>query len=282
MTSKSSIGSNKKTRALMPFTSTTSGSSCYFDCATYIGHGCHHLWVVWCILTLPNEATIHPLFHMSQLKEAVGDPSLIQPCTPMLTMLIDEFEWTVEPQEVQELTCKSKNLEAELEKTSKKLMEVTAIATDEADKCKSAKEVIKSLATQNMLKEMADKMPEAHSDILNYCTVSGQNGSNLNQLPTESLSMSINSRLESNGISKSQNLPTGNKGQNEKGEWVVQDEPGVRRHFTEAQAEKWWAEFGAKVCERHKGKKEGKEKALFGDRLPLPSLEDILPFSCSK
>lgn len=175
--------------------------------------------------------------------------------------------------QVQELTCKSKNLEAELEKTSKKLMEVTAIATDEADKCKSAKEVIKSLATQ--LKEMADKMPEAHSDILNSCTVSGQNGSNLNQLPTESLSMSINSRLESNGISKSQNLPTGNKGQNEKGEWVVQDEPGVyitlsalpggggnelkrvrfsRRHFTEAQAEKWWAEFGAKVCERHKVK----------------------------
>ena len=55
---------------------------------------------MWCILTLPNEATIHPLFHMSQLKEAVGDPSLIQPCTPMLAMLIDEFEWMVEPQEV--------------------------------------------------------------------------------------------------------------------------------------------------------------------------------------
>lgn len=49
---------------------------------------------------------------------------------------------------VQELTCKSKNLEAELEKTSKKLMDVTAIAADEAEKCKSAKEVIKSLAAQ--------------------------------------------------------------------------------------------------------------------------------------
>lgn len=49
---------------------------------------------------------------------------------------------------MQELTCKSKNLEAELEKTSKKLMEVTAIAADEAEKCKSAKEVIKSLAAQ--------------------------------------------------------------------------------------------------------------------------------------
>lgn len=47
-----------------------------------------------------------------------------------------------------ELTCKSKNLEAELLKKSKKLMEVTAIAADEAEKCKSAKEVIKSLAAQ--------------------------------------------------------------------------------------------------------------------------------------
>uniref|UniRef100_A0A0A0LN51 BRX domain-containing protein n=1 Tax=Cucumis sativus TaxID=3659 RepID=A0A0A0LN51_CUCSA len=173
---------------------------------------------------------------------------------------------------VQELTCKSKNLEAELEKTSKKLLEVTAIAADEAEKCKSAKEVIKSLAAQ--LKEMAEKMPEGQTAIVNSSTVTGQNGSNLNQLSTESLSMSINSRLESNGISKGQTLSTGIKALNEKAEWVVQDEPGVyitlstlpggfnelkrvrfsRRHFTEAQAEKWWADFGAKVCERHKVK----------------------------
>ncbi|XP_031736804.1 PH, RCC1 and FYVE domains-containing protein 1-like isoform X3 [Cucumis sativus] len=174
--------------------------------------------------------------------------------------------------QVQELTCKSKNLEAELEKTSKKLLEVTAIAADEAEKCKSAKEVIKSLAAQ--LKEMAEKMPEGQTAIVNSSTVTGQNGSNLNQLSTESLSMSINSRLESNGISKGQTLSTGIKALNEKAEWVVQDEPGVyitlstlpggfnelkrvrfsRRHFTEAQAEKWWADFGAKVCERHKVK----------------------------
>ncbi|XP_022156645.1 E3 ubiquitin-protein ligase HERC2-like isoform X2 [Momordica charantia] len=171
--------------------------------------------------------------------------------------------------QVQELTCKSKNLEAELEKTSKKLMEITAIAADEAERCKSAKEVIKSLAAQ--LKDMAEKMPEGYSAISHSGTVSGQNVSNSNQLSAESLSMSINSRLESNGISKSQTISTGTKGQNEKAEWVVQDEPGVyitlaalpgggnelkrvrfsRRHFTEAQAEKWWAEFGTKVCERH-------------------------------
>lgn len=77
------------------------------------------------------------------------------------------------------------------------------------------------------LKEMAEKMPEAQTAIVNSSTVSGQNGSNLNQLSTESLSMSINSRLESNGISKSQTLSTGIKTVNEKAEWVVQDEPGV-------------------------------------------------------
>ncbi|PQQ19582.1 uncharacterized protein Pyn_07398 [Prunus yedoensis var. nudiflora] len=56
-----------------------------------------------------------------------------------------------------------------------------------------------------------------------------------------------------------------------KAERVLQDEPGVyitlcslpdggnelrrvrfsRRHFTEEAAERWWAENGAKLCERH-------------------------------
>lgn len=77
------------------------------------------------------------------------------------------------------------------------------------------------------LKDMAEKMPEGYSAISHSGTVSGQNVSNSNQLSAESLSMSINSRLESNGISKSQTISTGTKGQNEKAEWVVQDEPGV-------------------------------------------------------
>ncbi|RDY14661.1 Protein Brevis radix-like 4 [Mucuna pruriens] len=66
-------------------------------------------------------------------------------------------------------------------------------------------------------------------------------------------------------------LPNGARTQNVKAEWVVQDEPGVyislssqpgggnelkrvrfsRRHFTEEQAEKWWAENGTKILERH-------------------------------
>lgn len=50
--------------------------------------------------------------------------------------------------QVEELTSKSQNLEAELEKTTKQLKTVTGIAQDEAEKCKSAKEVIKSLTAQ--------------------------------------------------------------------------------------------------------------------------------------
>uniref|UniRef100_A0A2N9F4D2 FYVE-type domain-containing protein n=1 Tax=Fagus sylvatica TaxID=28930 RepID=A0A2N9F4D2_FAGSY len=51
--------------------------------------------------------------------------------------------------QVEDLTSKSQHLEAELERTSKQLEEVTAIAVDEAEKSKSAKEVIKSLTAQN-------------------------------------------------------------------------------------------------------------------------------------
>ncbi|ESR51907.1 hypothetical protein CICLE_v10030553mg [Citrus x clementina] len=63
--------------------------------------------------------------------------------------------------QVEELTSKSEHLEAELERTSKQLKTVTAIAEDEAEKCKTANEVIKSLTVQ--LKKMAEKSPEGAS-----------------------------------------------------------------------------------------------------------------------
>lgn len=50
--------------------------------------------------------------------------------------------------QVEDLTHKSQNLEAELENAAKQLNEVTAIAADEVEKSKSAKEVIKSLTAQ--------------------------------------------------------------------------------------------------------------------------------------
>lgn len=49
---------------------------------------------------------------------------------------------------MEDLTRKSELLEAELSKTSKQLKEATAIAGEEAAKCKAAKEVIKSLTAQ--------------------------------------------------------------------------------------------------------------------------------------
>lgn len=50
--------------------------------------------------------------------------------------------------QVEDLTHKSQNLEAELENTAKQLKDITAIAADEAEKSKSAKDVIKSLTAQ--------------------------------------------------------------------------------------------------------------------------------------
>lgn len=49
---------------------------------------------------------------------------------------------------MEELTRKSQFLEAEMERTLKQLKEATAVAGDEAAKCKAAKEVIKSLAAK--------------------------------------------------------------------------------------------------------------------------------------
>lgn len=50
--------------------------------------------------------------------------------------------------QVEDLTSKSSRLDAELQRKSKQLKEVAAIAADEAEKRKCAKEVIKSLTAQ--------------------------------------------------------------------------------------------------------------------------------------
>lgn len=50
--------------------------------------------------------------------------------------------------QVENLTGKSQLLEVELEKSSRQLKEITALAAEEAEKCKAAKEVIKSLTAQ--------------------------------------------------------------------------------------------------------------------------------------
>lgn len=126
--------------------------------------------------------------------------------------------------QVKNLTQKSQLLEAEMEKSSRQLREATAVAGEETTKCKAAKEVIKSLTAQ--LKDMAQKVPEGYV-------------------------IDVNGTLTE--------------------EWVEQDEPGVyvsvssnpggeiylkrvrfsRKQFTEAQAEKWWAENKPRVQKKY-------------------------------
>lgn len=171
--------------------------------------------------------------------------------------------------QVEDLTSKSRYLEAELQRTSKKLKEVSAIAADEAEKCKSAKEVIKSLTAQ--LKDMAERMPEGQIGSCNSGSMAGHAINFADQLSKESHLTNITTPDLSNGNSMDRILANGSKGQTGKAERVLQDEPGVyitlcslpdggnelrrvrfsRRHFTEEAAERWWAENGAKLCERH-------------------------------
>ena len=48
-------------------------------------------------LELPSSTTIHPVFHVSQLKWALGSVDLCQPLSPSLA---DDFEWLVELDQV--------------------------------------------------------------------------------------------------------------------------------------------------------------------------------------
>lgn len=50
-------------------------------------------------LQLPPESAIHPVFHVSQLKQALEHFNEVQPPSPVFT---DMFEWVTEPTEVLE------------------------------------------------------------------------------------------------------------------------------------------------------------------------------------
>ncbi|PPD77304.1 hypothetical protein GOBAR_DD25767 [Gossypium barbadense] len=197
-------------------------------------------------------------------------------------------------EQVKDLSSKSKHLEAELEKTSKRLKEITAVAENEAKKCKSANEVIRSLTAQGIvvdscavtcsitfsdivvygqlilqLKEVTDKLPAGKSALHNSSSIA----TNTQRMHSDN-SHATSIRLPRSEVScnlDNISMSHGTKGQTEKSETIIQDEPGVyltlsplpngnhelkrvrfsRKHFTEEQAENWWAEHGDKVCERH-------------------------------
>ncbi|KAK9119309.1 hypothetical protein Scep_017402 [Stephania cephalantha] len=169
--------------------------------------------------------------------------------------------------QVEELTQKSDSLEAELERTSRQLKEANETAEDEAEKCKSAKEVIKSLTAQ--LRDVAERIPEG-SLASKPVSVSGYS-SELSPPASDSHFTSTMSHVETNGSSATPLTSSGTTTQNEQAEWVVQDQPGVyitlsllpgggknlkrirfsRRHFSEKQAEEWWTKYRAQVYQRH-------------------------------
>ncbi|KAL1187764.1 PH, RCC1 and FYVE domains-containing protein 1 [Cardamine amara subsp. amara] len=175
-------------------------------------------------------------------------------------------------EQVEQLTSKTNQLEEELDKTRRQLKVVTAMAADEAEENRSAKEVIRSLTTQ--LKEMAEREQTQKDGIsTNSKHIDKEKSETITQTSSNQTHIrsmvSHDSQHEKNLTSKS--FANGHRKQNEKPERVVQDEPGVyltllslpgggnelkrvrfsRKQFTEEQAEKWWGENGGKVCERH-------------------------------
>uniref|UniRef100_A0A5B6ZSI6 FYVE-type domain-containing protein n=1 Tax=Davidia involucrata TaxID=16924 RepID=A0A5B6ZSI6_DAVIN len=173
--------------------------------------------------------------------------------------------------QVEDLSSKSQLLESELERTSRKLKEATELAAYEAENCRAAKEVIKSLNAQ--LKEMAERVPEGHAASSKLDSIAGHMLSNPNPPSNDSnVTSLISPKRKSSGNSTNSFSNHGTKSPTEKIERVVQDEPGVyitlsslpgggnelrrvrfsRKLFSEEQAEKWWAKNKNKLCERHK------------------------------
>ncbi|KAL3824139.1 hypothetical protein ACJIZ3_020168 [Penstemon smallii] len=127
--------------------------------------------------------------------------------------------------QVDEFMSKSQHLEAELERKSRQLKEVSARAADEAEKNKAAKEVIKSLTAQ--LKERAGRVrPEEQED-----TTNGQMNNDTNSRPSNGSSVTSITSPKSESSDSSNTTPLSSngttKGKIEKSERTIQDETGV-------------------------------------------------------
>ncbi|KAK1292176.1 Protein Brevis radix-like 1 [Acorus calamus] len=154
--------------------------------------------------------------------------------------------------QVENLTCKEKLQEVELERTRKQLKEAITIAGEETAKCKAAKEVIKSLTAQ--LKDMAERLPAGAvrngklpslasfntsptaSDASAPVDRSGSlipsheadsNGINRSPVSNGITSVSNKNRLGHSDTTIRNGSRTADAEPNHEAEWVEQDEPGV-------------------------------------------------------
>ncbi|XP_020252996.1 uncharacterized protein LOC109830210 [Asparagus officinalis] len=169
---------------------------------------------------------------------------------------------------VEELTHKCQLLEAELETTSRRLREATAMAGEETAKCNAATEVIKSLTEQ--LKDVSEKEPEGWTMNKGHGCGASHSSSSL-KLPSNESSMAASLAPQSNGNSSNLLPCNGAALSKEEAEWVEQVEQGVyitvssfpgggkhlkrvrfsRKRFSEQKAEQWWAENRSKLQEKY-------------------------------
>ena len=63
-------------------------------------------------LELPSSTTIHLVFHVSQLKRALGSADLCQPLSPIL---VEALEWLVEPDQVLDIHLSPNNNQTDIE-----------------------------------------------------------------------------------------------------------------------------------------------------------------------
>ena len=63
-------------------------------------------------LELPSSTTIHPVFHVSQLRRALGSADLCQPLSPILA---EDLEWLVEHDQVLDIRQSPNNNQTDIE-----------------------------------------------------------------------------------------------------------------------------------------------------------------------
>ncbi|XP_047080047.1 PH, RCC1 and FYVE domains-containing protein 1-like [Lolium rigidum] len=182
-------------------------------------------------------------------------PSPDSACTYMSNKNLTEEVARLQSQ-VNELRDKSKLLEAELDNTNNQLREARTTADVENLKCKAAKEVISSLTTQ--IKSITERAPEE-------CTANetwtGQVSKSLGSHVGENQGNDV-SRLPDSSVQLAHQLPCKGNSIVADMDWIEQVEPGVyitlfcspaghkylrrvrfsKKHFSEQQAERWWAE----------------------------------------